>query len=65
MASPTDFNERKHLLKSVVHFKPDAVYNRELRQHTVRALKKRNVCRGVKTGKRKGNGGKKKRKVRF
>ena len=38
VASPSEFNERKHLKKPTIRFTPDAVYNRELRKHTVRAL---------------------------
>lgn len=37
-SSPDDFSAAKHLCKPVIHFKPDAVYQRELRQYSIRAL---------------------------
>lgn len=37
-SSPDDFSPAKHLCKPVIHFKPDAVYQPELRQYSPRAL---------------------------
>ena len=37
-SSPDDFTPGKHLCQPVIHFKPDAVYHRELRYYSPRAL---------------------------
>lgn len=38
VSSPSEFNERKHLRKSTIHFKPSYVYDRDLCTHKLRML---------------------------